>query len=131
MADEASDSPHPASPKAGANVAEFTVSELSGAIKRALEEGFGYVRLRAAEYDDAQLARWVDVIRAQPWQESFVFFKHEDAGAAPGLARRMLAIASGLAPDAAPPAPKRSETAPARKPVRAPAPGQKRRRDPA
>lgn len=29
-----------------ANVAEYTVSELSGAIKRALEEGFGYVRLR-------------------------------------------------------------------------------------
>ena len=28
------------------NVAEFTVSELSGAIKRALEDGFGYVRLR-------------------------------------------------------------------------------------
>jgi exodeoxyribonuclease VII large subunit len=30
----------------GGNVAEYTVSELSGAIKRALEEGFGYVRLR-------------------------------------------------------------------------------------
>ena len=29
-----------------ANVAEYTVSELSGAIKRALEDGFGYVRLR-------------------------------------------------------------------------------------
>ncbi len=46
MADAASDSPPPASAKSGANVAEFTVSELSGAIKRALEEGFGYVRLR-------------------------------------------------------------------------------------
>ena len=32
--------------EAGGNAAEFTVSELSGAIKRALEEGFGYVRLR-------------------------------------------------------------------------------------
>ena len=32
--------------KQGANAAEFTVSELSGAVKRALEEGFGYVRLR-------------------------------------------------------------------------------------
>ncbi len=30
----------------GANAAEFTVSELSGAIKRALEDGFGYIRLR-------------------------------------------------------------------------------------
>jgi exodeoxyribonuclease VII large subunit len=30
----------------GANVAEYSVSELSSAIKRALEQGFGYVRLR-------------------------------------------------------------------------------------
>jgi hypothetical protein len=30
-----------AQPPPGANVAEYTVSELSGAIKRALEEGFG------------------------------------------------------------------------------------------
>jgi exodeoxyribonuclease VII large subunit len=30
----------------GANAGEYSVSELSGAIKRALEEGFGYVRLR-------------------------------------------------------------------------------------
>ncbi|MGH6814286.1 MAG: exodeoxyribonuclease VII large subunit, partial [Hyphomicrobiaceae bacterium] len=29
-----------------ANVAEYTVSALAGAIKRALEDGFGYVRLR-------------------------------------------------------------------------------------
>jgi exodeoxyribonuclease VII large subunit len=33
-------------PALGANVTEFTVSDLAGAIKRALEEGFGYVRLR-------------------------------------------------------------------------------------
>ncbi|CCB67039.1 putative exonuclease VII, large subunit OB-fold nucleic acid binding domain [Hyphomicrobium sp. MC1] len=32
--------------RSGANAPEFSVSELSGAIKRALEEGFGYVRLR-------------------------------------------------------------------------------------
>ncbi len=30
----------------GGNAPEFSVSELSGAIKRALEEGFGYVRLK-------------------------------------------------------------------------------------
>ncbi|MGQ0457841.1 MAG: exodeoxyribonuclease VII large subunit [Hyphomicrobium sp.] len=32
--------------RAGANAPEFSVSELSGAIKRALEDGFGYVRLK-------------------------------------------------------------------------------------
>jgi len=36
----------PTEPPAVSNVAEFTVSELSGAVKRALEEGFGFVRLR-------------------------------------------------------------------------------------
>ena len=35
-----------AHPAPGANVTEFTVSELAGAIKRSLEEGFGFVRLR-------------------------------------------------------------------------------------
>jgi exodeoxyribonuclease VII large subunit len=35
-----------AQPAPGANVTEFTVSELAGAIKRSLEEGFGFVRLR-------------------------------------------------------------------------------------
>lgn len=38
-------SPSP-DPGASGNVAEFSVSELSNAIKRALEDGFGYVRLR-------------------------------------------------------------------------------------
>lgn len=32
--------------QAGANAADFTVSELSAAIKRTLEDGFGYIRLR-------------------------------------------------------------------------------------
>lgn len=32
--------------RTGANAPEFSVSELSGAIKRALEDGFGYVRLK-------------------------------------------------------------------------------------
>ena len=36
----------PSSPSPAGNVAEFSVSELSNAIKRALEDGFGYVRLR-------------------------------------------------------------------------------------
>ncbi len=33
-------------PQAGANAAEFSVSDLAGAIKRSLEDGFGYVRVR-------------------------------------------------------------------------------------
>lgn len=36
----------PDSPTAAANTPEFSVSELSGAIKRSLEDGFGHVRVR-------------------------------------------------------------------------------------
>ncbi|MEQ1671725.1 MAG: exodeoxyribonuclease VII large subunit [Hyphomicrobium sp.] len=36
----------PSAGKAQGNAPEFSVSELSGAIKRALEDGFGYVRLK-------------------------------------------------------------------------------------
>jgi exodeoxyribonuclease VII large subunit len=38
--------PASSAPRPGGNQPEFTVSELAGAIKRALEEGFGFVRLR-------------------------------------------------------------------------------------
>lgn len=119
--------------EAGAALCAADFDDPARAVPLVPTASFGYVRLRAADYDDAQLASWVEVLRAQPWQESFVFFKHEDAGAAPVLARRMLAIASGLAPGAAPTGPKRGETTPARKPARAPlrTPGPKRRRDPA
>jgi uncharacterized protein YecE (DUF72 family) len=54
---------------------------------------FGYLRLRAADYADAALCGFRDAIAALPWQEAYVFFKHEDAGAAPRLAERLLALA--------------------------------------
>ena len=51
---------------------------------------WGYLRLRRAEYGDADLAAWADRILAQPWERAFVFFKHEDAGKGPDFARRLL-----------------------------------------
>lgn len=44
---------------------------------------FGYLRLRRAEYSAADLDQWADAIRGQSWKRAFVFFKHEDDGAAP------------------------------------------------
>ncbi len=54
---------------------------------------FGYFRLRRPDYDDAALTAWIEKIRAQPWDEAFVFFKHEDQGAAPHAAARFLELA--------------------------------------
>ncbi len=45
---------------------------------------FGYFRLRRERYSAAELESWVDRIRAQPWDETFVYFKHDTA--APNLA---------------------------------------------
>jgi uncharacterized protein YecE (DUF72 family) len=39
---------------------------------------WGYLRLRRQDYDDAALARWAERIQAQPWEQAFVFFKHEE-----------------------------------------------------
>jgi uncharacterized protein YecE (DUF72 family) len=55
---------------------------------------WGYLRLRRADYGDADLLHWLTRIRAAPWSEAYVFFKHEDAGAAPRLARRLMELAS-------------------------------------
>jgi len=62
---------------------------------------WGYLRLRRDDYGDADLARWLARIRAAPWSQAYVFFKHEDEGAAPRLAQRLMALAGA------------SETAPA------------------
>lgn len=53
---------------------------------------WGYLRLRKAEYDDATLTAWAKRIAGQPWQECFVFFKHEDAGTGPRFAARLLEL---------------------------------------
>jgi uncharacterized protein YecE (DUF72 family) len=46
----------------------------------------GYLRLRRASYSPRELAAWARRIRAQPWDEAFVFFKHEREGPARALA---------------------------------------------
>ena len=53
---------------------------------------WGYLRLRRADYSDESLKAWRAIIEAQSWTEAFVFFKHEDDGAAPRLAARLLAL---------------------------------------
>ena len=52
--------------------------------------GWGYLRLRREAYDKAELQQWRDRIAAQKWDEAFVYFKHEDAGVGPRLAREFL-----------------------------------------
>lgn len=53
---------------------------------------WGYLRLRREAYAENALLTWKGAIEAQPWKEAFVFFKHEDEGAAPRLALQFLAL---------------------------------------
>jgi len=47
---------------------------------------WGYLRLRREDYGEGDLDAWAERIRAVPWEEVFVFFKHEDAGTGPRMA---------------------------------------------
>ncbi len=54
---------------------------------------WGYLRLRRMGYDDKALKDWMQRVQGQDWQKVYVFFKHEDEGAGPKLARRFLELA--------------------------------------
>ncbi|MGH7517171.1 MAG: DUF72 domain-containing protein [Gemmatimonadales bacterium] len=60
---------------------------------------WGYLRLRRISYRPEELAERAERIRAQPWEEAYVFLKHEDgAPAVPGtgpLAAEALAALLG------------------------------------
>jgi uncharacterized protein YecE (DUF72 family) len=51
-----------------------------------------YLRLRREHYAREELAAWAARLRTRPLDEAFVFFKHEDAGAGPRLAREFLEL---------------------------------------
>ena len=51
---------------------------------------WGYLRLRQEEYTGLELREWRARIAAQKWSEAYVFFKHEDTGSGPRLAREFL-----------------------------------------
>lgn len=54
--------------------------------------GWGYLRLRRPDYGAAELAGWAERIRAQPWSDAFVFFKHEQEGKGAALATALLGL---------------------------------------
>jgi uncharacterized protein YecE (DUF72 family) len=51
--------------------------------------GWGYLRLRRQDYGEEALITWAQRLRAQPWSDAYVFFKHEEEGKGPELAQRL------------------------------------------
>ena len=67
-------------------------------LERPLERPFstadwGYLRLRRP-YTDEDLVAWAKKVTAQPWEEAFVFFKHEKEAQSPLWAERFSELTS-------------------------------------
>jgi len=54
--------------------------------------GWGYLRLRRQDYGEQDLRAWAEKLRAQSWDEAYVFFKHEEGGRGPALAGELTQI---------------------------------------
>ncbi|HYR97044.1 MAG TPA: DUF72 domain-containing protein [Candidatus Binatus sp.] len=53
---------------------------------------FGYLRLRRERYDDPDLDAWAARVReTTQWKRVYVYFKHEESGRGPALARAFIA----------------------------------------
>src|SRR5215469_4238289 len=53
---------------------------------------YGYLRLRREDYTEEDVKRWSDFVHGQKanWTDGFVYFKHEESGIGPKLARQMV-----------------------------------------
>jgi uncharacterized protein YecE (DUF72 family) len=56
---------------------------------------FGYLRLRRRDYDAAAVGAWTERIRAMPWSEAYVYFKHEQEALGAAWAALMGRLAAG------------------------------------
>ena len=52
---------------------------------------YGYLRLRREDYTNSDIDHWTDFVREQEavWKDAFVYFKHEESGIGPKLAKQM------------------------------------------
>ena len=55
---------------------------------------WGYLRLRRKAYTGKAFANWIKKLKAQKWNEAYVFFKHEETGTGPKLATRFIELAN-------------------------------------
>src|SRR5262245_37527835 len=61
---------------------------------------FGYLRLRDRAYSPDELARWARTAGRADWRDAFVYFKHEESGTGPALARALVGLLAPGAPAA-------------------------------
>ena len=79
------------------NIALCIADTADLATPKKITANYGYLRLRREDYDTTDVLRWADFVRGQEpdWKGAFVYFKHEERGIGPKLARQMMEILSG------------------------------------
>jgi uncharacterized protein YecE (DUF72 family) len=55
---------------------------------------YGYLRLRRENYTNGDVERWAEFVGEQKsdWEDAFIYFKHEERGIGPKLAKQMMEI---------------------------------------
>ncbi len=72
------------------NLALCIADTEEGSTPAAATADFGHLRLRAVDYREKDLTKWIETIHriGAAWRDSFVFFKHEESATGPALAQR-------------------------------------------
>jgi len=67
------------------------------ATPRKITADYGYLRLRREDYTSDDVRKWAAFVSEQKstWKDGFVYFKHEESGMGPKLAKEMLDILAG------------------------------------
>ena len=75
----------------GTNAALCIADTEAGTTPLAATGDFGYLRLRDEGYSETDLAEWGLTVRrlGSAWRNIFVYFKHEESGVGPALARAL------------------------------------------
>ncbi len=62
------------------------------ATPKKITSDYGYLRLRREDYKKTDIEHWAKFVREQGsnWRNAFIYFKHEESGIGPKLARRMM-----------------------------------------
>jgi uncharacterized protein YecE (DUF72 family) len=73
-----------------ANAALCVADTEAGSTPHVASADFGYFRLRDEGYTTQDLAQWAATVKelGKQWQDTYVFFKHEESGVGPKLAQQ-------------------------------------------
>jgi uncharacterized protein YecE (DUF72 family) len=76
------------------NIALCIADTETVATPKMITAGYGYLRQRRGDYRDEDVKRWSEFVREQNanWTDAFVYFKHEESGIGPKLAKQMMEL---------------------------------------